>query len=343
MKRFRRVIFRLLIVALLLVAAALFATGWWGSGRLISPQRRALQDYHREILARPAEFGLRVEPFTTADQTPCLLVTGVKKPGKAEKGRLVRDELQRRGVALPPWGAQLGTIVMFYGHSGRKEDHLPICERFCAAGFRCLLIDIPGQGDHPGTIGTFGLSESELAGQALAEAATKFRFTATPACLFGVSQGGAIALQAAAREPAKWAGVASVATFASLDRPVRRAAESILPKRFHFCCTPVALSVSCVTRMRAGYWPADVKPVEAAAKLHLPVMIAHGDRDRYIGIEQAKEIFAAVPDRRKQFRVVKGADHKQVLATGSHALYADLCQFFLRSLEPAPMAFERTE
>lgn len=343
MKRFRRLLFRWLTVALVLVAAALFATGWWGSGRLISPQRRALQDYHREILAQPAEFGLHVKPFTTGDKTPCLLVTGVKKPGKAEKGRIVREELQRRGVALPPWGARIGTIVMFYGHSGRKEDHLPICERFCAAGFRCLLIDIPGQGDHPGRIGTFGLHESGLAGGALAEAATRFRFSPAPACLFGTSQGGAIALQAAAREPAKWAGVASVSTFASLDRPVLRAAESIVPKQFHFGCPLVAFSVGCVTKMRAGYWPADVKPVEAAAKLHLPVMIAHGDCDRYIGIEQAEEIFAAVPDRRKQFRVVTGADHNRVLATGSHALYADLCQFFLMSLEPEPVAIERTE
>ena len=343
MKRLRRV-FRVFAVLLLVLFAVAFAgTGWWGSARLVSPQRRALQDYHREILARPAEFGIEVAPFTAVDRTPCLLVTGTLEPGKAEKGRIVRDELRRRGVALPPWGAQLGTIVMFYGHSGRKEDHLPICERFCAAGFRCLLLDIPGQGDHPGTFGTFGLNESKLAAQVLAEAAARFNFSPSPACLFGVSQGGAIALQTAAREPSKWTAVASVATFASLDRPVLRSAEVLLPEQLHFCCPVAAISVGCGAKLRAGYWPADVRPVEAAAKLNLPVMIAHGDRDLYIGIEQAHEIFAAVPDRRKQFRVVTGGDHNRVLATGSHALYADLCQFFLKSLEAAPAAIERME
>lgn len=343
MKRLRRVLRVFAVLLLVLFAAAFAATGWWGSGHLVSPERRPLQDYHRNILARPAEFGIQVNPFTASDSTPCLLVTGTPEPGKAEKGRIVRDELQRRGVALPPWGARFGTIVMFYGHHGRKEDHLPICERFCAAGFRCLLLDIPGQGDHPAAVGTFGLNESALAGQALADASVRFAFPASPACLFGVSQGGAIALQAAAREPAKWKAVASVATFASLDRPVLRSAEALVPQPLDFCCPLAAFSVSCGTKVRAGFWPADVKPVDAAAKLHLPVMIAHGDHDPYIGIEQAKEIFAAVPDPRKQFRVVTGGDHHRVLATGSHALYADLCQFFLRALEPAPSGFERLE
>ncbi|MCW1883218.1 lysophospholipase [Luteolibacter flavescens] len=343
MKRLRRLALRLLAIFALLLAVVLAVAGWWGSGRLISPQRRGLQDYHREILAKPADFGLQVQPFVMTDETPGLLVTGIAEPGPAEKGRALREELNGRGIALPPWGSQLGTIVMFYGHSGRKEDHLPICERFCAAGFRCLLVDIPGQGDHPGTVGSFGLLESGLASQALAEASAKFDFPATPAFLFGVSQGGSIALLAAASEPAKWSGVASVATFASLDRPVLRSAEEIVPEQLRFCCPLAAFSVGCATKMRAGYWPADVRPVEAAAKLHLPVMIAHGDRDPYIGIEQGIEIFAAIPDSRKQFRVVEGADHNRVLATGSTALYADLCQFFLKSLEPATAAFERTE
>jgi uncharacterized protein len=343
MKRLRRVLRVLAVLLLVLFAAAFAATGWWGSGHLVSPARRPLQDYHRDILARPAEFGLQAEPFTAADKTPCLLVTGSAEPGKAERGRILRDELHRRGVALPPWGAQLGTIVMFYGHHGRKEDHLPICERFCAAGFRCLLLDIPGHGDHPGAFGTFGLNEAKLAGQVLAEASTRFSSPPSPAFLFGVSQGGAIAVQAAAREPSKWNAVASVATFASLDRPVLRSAEELLPDQLHFCCPVAAFSVCCGARLRAGYWPADVRPIAAAGKLHLPVMIVHGDCDPYIGIEQAKEIFAAVPDRRKQFRVVTGGDHNRVLATGSHALYADLCQFFLKSLEPPPAAVERTE
>lgn len=343
MSRFRRITVRFLTLPGLALLVLLGFIGWRGAGHLVSPQRRALQDYHREILGEPDEFGLHIEPFTGAGDTPCLLVTASPHPGIAKKSHILRDELTRRGISLPPWGSRIGTVVLLYGHAGRKEDHLPICERFCAAGFRCLLMDIPGQGDHPQPVGTFGLREGTLVEQVLAGAAGQFGFKGSPACLFGVSQGGAIALQTAARAPAKWRAVASIATFSSLDLPVLRSAEEMTPPSLHFCCPAAAFSVSCATRLRAGFWPSDIRPVDAAEKLHLPVFIGHGDLDPYIGIDQARRIFAAVPDRRKTFRVVAGADHNHVLSMGSHALYADVCEFFLAASSNQSPVFERGE
>lgn len=343
MRRFRRFLIRSSLVLAVMVLAALVVIGWQGSARLVSPARRALQDYHHDILGKPDHHGLTIVPFTAAGATPCLLVTASPRPGVATKSYLVRDELAQRGVRLPPWGSEIGTVVMLYGHGGRKEDHLPICERFCAAGFRCLLLDIPGQGDHPAATGSFGLHEAALVEAVLADASKRFSFPSAPTCLFGVSQGGAIALQTAARSPAKWKAVASVATFASLDRPVLRAAENLLPEPLRFCSPLAAFSVGCGTRLRAGFWPADIRPVDAAGKLNQPVFIGHGDLDGYIGIDQARDIFAAIPGGRKKFRVVTGADHNHVLSKGSHALYADLCQFFLAAVEQTGVPFERAE
>jgi pimeloyl-ACP methyl ester carboxylesterase len=343
MRRFRRSLLRLLWALTAVLLALLVFIGWQGSARLVSPARRTLQDYHRNILGQPDDYGLKIEPFTAAGDTPCLLVTASDTRGVAVKSRIVRDELARRGVSVPPWGSQVGTVVLLYGHAGRKEDHLPICERFCAAGFRCLLLDIPGQGDHPAAIGSFGLHEAALVDRVLADAAARFAFDPSPACLFGVSQGGAIALQTAARSPSTWRAVASVATFASLDRPVRRAAEGLFPPEFRFCSPLAAFSVSCGTRLRAGFWPSDIRPVEAASRLNQPVFIGHGDLDAYIGIDQARAIFAAVPGSRKRFRVVTGADHNRVLSIGSHALYADLCQFFLTAVGQSHAPFEPAE
>ncbi|WP_367872277.1 alpha/beta hydrolase family protein [Luteolibacter sp. Populi] len=331
MKRFRRYALRLAGVLLILFAVLFGVVGWLGSTRLISPQRRALEDYHRKILAEPDKYGLKVEAFTGPARTPCLLVTASRHPGEAEKSRILRKELKRRGVPLPAWGAQTGTVVLLYGHGGRKEDHLPICERFCAAGFRCLLIDLPGQGDHPARFGTFGVREAPLVEKVLEEAAAHFAFAPSPAFLFGVSQGGAIALQTGARHPEKWQGVASIATFSSLDRPVLRGAQQLTPACLQFSCPLAALSVGCGARVRAGFWPGDIRPVAAAAKLTMPVFIGHGGADPYIGIDQAREIFAALPSARKQLRVVEGATHNQVLSKGSHTLYADVCQFFLEA------------
>ncbi|WP_193211675.1 alpha/beta hydrolase family protein [Luteolibacter marinus] len=343
MKRARLLVLRLLIAFALLVLAFLIFIGWWGSGHMVSPQRRALQDYHLEILGTPAKFGLKIDPFTAGDGTPCLMVTASPHPGAAKKSRIARAELERRQAVVPSWGSQLGTIVLLYGHNGRKEDHLPICERFCAAGFRCLLMDLPGQGDHPAGTGSFGLHEAAQVEAVFDETAKRFQFAPAPACLFGVSQGGAIALQTAARSPGKWQAVASVSTFSSLDRPLLRSAEEIFPEDFHFCCSLAAFCVSCGTNLRAGFWPGDVRPVEAATQLRMPVFIAHGDKDPYIGIDQGRAIFDAVPAKRKQFRVVEGADHNRVLSMGSHQLYADLCEFFLTALNEPAVEFDRSE
>jgi pimeloyl-ACP methyl ester carboxylesterase len=333
MKRLRRLLRWSVLLTLLACLAAFAMVGWHGSARLVSPPRRELQDYHREILARPDEHGLRIHSFE-AGTTPCLLVTAARAPRTATKSRLLRGELARRGQA-PPWEARLGTIVMLYGHGGRKEDHLPICERFCAAGFRCVLPDLPGQGDHPEAVARFGRAEVELAGQVLDEAARHFDFDPGPAFLFGVSQGGAIALQTAAHAPGKWRAVASVAAFSSLDRPLARAAENLLPQRLAFCRPLATFAVACGTKFRAGFWPAEIRPVEAARNLHLPVMIVHGDQDRDIDPGQAREIHTAVPDPRKELRLVAGADHGRVLAVGSTGLYADLCRFFLAAAKPS--------
>lgn len=343
MIRLRRIFVRSAAVLGVLLVILFAVAGWYGADRLVSPQRRSLQDYHRDILGNPDRYGLHIEAFTGPEATPCLLVTASQNPGEAKKSRIARDELARRGVAVPPWESKIGTVVMLYGHGGRKEDHLPICERFCAAGFRCVLLDIPGQGDNPARFGTFGLREAPLVESVLADAAGKFSFDPSGACLFGVSQGGAIALQTAARSPAKWDAVASVATFSSLDRPVLSSAEEMVPASLRFCCPPAAVSVSCFTRMKAGFWPADIRPVDAAGKLNMPVFIAHGDSDPYIGIDQARDIFAAIPSARKQFRIVKGADHNHVLSLGSHELYADICQFFLESVQHHEPTFERGE
>lgn len=343
MKRFRRPALQLAAVFLLLLALLFVVIGWFGSEHLVSPKRRGLQDYHREILARPDHFGLKVDAFTGPGKTPCLLVTPAADPGEAKKSRIVREELSRRGVTPPDWGALEGTVILLHGHGGRKEDHLPICERFCAAGFRCLVLDLPGQGEHPALYGTFGLREAPLVEKVLDDAASRFVFPPSPAFLFGVSQGGAVALQTAALNPAKWRGVASIATFSSLDRPVLRSAREMTPPWLHFCCPAAAASVSCGARIRAGFWPADIRPAGAAGKLTMPVMIAHGNLDPYIGIDQAREIFAAIPSSMKRFRVVEGADHNHVLYLGSHALYADVCQFFLDAMLPRSADFERME
>ena len=149
---------------------------WLAAQRLIGPSRRALQDYHEEILQRSADHGLVIHPFVMETGswkgTPCLLCLPSPSPGRAEKGTKLRIQLESEGRVLLPWGQTAGTLVLLHGHTGRKEDHLPVAERLCAAGFGCLLLDLPGHGDHPDSFASFGMREVVLPAAALAEAAS---------------------------------------------------------------------------------------------------------------------------------------------------------------------------
>jgi len=330
----KRWLVRLPLALLALAALGLGIVGWLGSRHLVSPPRRALEPYHRDILGDPARFGLSVTSFRGPAETPCLLVTPAASPRTARKSRELRKRL---GDRVPPWGEIRGTVVLLHGHRGRKEDHLPICERFCAAGFRCILPDLPGHGEHPSGVAGFGTRECELVEGIVDDARCCFQLPDDPLFLFGVSQGGAIALQTAARDPERWAGVVSVAAFADLDAIVERSAGRLHPA-VDFAAPLTSLAVDLGTGLRAGFLPSRVRPEVAAGSLVLPVMIVHGEEDRFIPADHARRIHAALPQPGGCLRMVPGAGHGRVLAKEAATLYPEICEFLLRSSGTAPPA-----
>lgn len=318
-KSFRRWFLRLLTGAFLLLVIALAVIGWHGSSHLLRPERRVLQDYHRQILDDPADFGLAIDRWTAAAGTPALIATPATSPGTARKSR----ELRRLVPGVPRWGELLGTVVLLHGHRGRKEDLLPVCERFCAAGFRCVVIDLPGHGEHPTPLATFGHEEVGLLGE------IRNTFPSDHPCfLFGMSQGGAIALQTAAHQPDRWSGVISVAAFASLDEALVSSARD-----FHPAARPLApmlaTSVCVATRLRAGFSPSTVRPIDAARSIDRPVMLVHGSADRFIPLDHARRLHGALPSPRKDLLVIHGAGHGRVLAADAANTYAACARFML--------------
>lgn len=313
-------------------AAAFFSLTWIASSSLICPPRRPLQDYHLEILAKPRDHGLQVQAFSVRSQdgydTPCLLCEPIATPGPAAKGNKLRADLQAQGMTLAPWGSIRATLVLLHGHKGRKEDYLPIAERFCAVGFRCLLVDLPGHGDHPAPFACFGAHESDLPGRVLQEAARQFHFSPTPAALFGISQGGAIALQAAARPQENWYAVGELSGFATLDEVIAgQAATYFGPLR-----APARATVRWLVEHRAGFDTGAVRPIDAAARLSTQaVLIGHGDADAFILPAQAQQLWQVLPASRKQFLNIPGAGHNDVLITPA-PVYATLSRFFLDAL-----------
>ena len=282
-------------------------------------------DYHREYLNRPGEHGLRIETFTTADGTPCLVCTPAGKLG--ERGEIIRRQLTDRGSVLAPFGQIRGTLVLVHGRKGRKEDYLPIAERLVAAGFRCVIPDMPAHGDHPGKIATYGIREACIPGESLKQASRKFRFDAQPAGLFGISMGGSVSLHASGLADAPWRALVIVASFDSLSSVVDDRAGRHLG-------TTAGSILSAATReiflRKTGVSLASIRPISYASSLRIPVLIAHGTEDLQVSTACGRRLFDAVPTTvPSRWVEIQGADHDNVLIT-SHPIYADIAEWMIR-------------
>jgi pimeloyl-ACP methyl ester carboxylesterase len=323
---------RALVAVAILLGSAAAATGlavWAASGELAAPARRSLQAYHRELLRDPAARGLTVRRFSCLQGTSaCLLVEPDPSTGPTARAKRLRAQLRARGLALPVYGDVRGTLILLHARKGRKEDLLPVAERFAAAGFRCLIPDLPAHGESTVRTTKFAADqiESALPAQLLHEARRKFALPREPAGLWGLSMGGAYAVRAAAASPQLWGSLIVVSSFDSLDGIVHdQLADWVGP-----LAPRAALTLERVVAARGGTHISEVSPLAWAAGVHAPALVVHGDRDELIDMTRARRLFDAF-GADKRFVTVPGAGHGNVLRTDM-PLYATMAEWFLRTL-----------
>lgn len=318
-----------MLVVLALVIGVIVPCGVaiWAAGEIASPPRSPLKTYHREFLDEPAVNGLSIRRFTASDGTPCLVC--LPEPGGrlGKRGPLLRAQLADRGFTLPPPGKPLGTLVLCHGRKGRKEDFLPIAERFCAVGFRCVIPDFPAHGDHPGKLATYGVRESSIPARVLHEAAAKFGFPTAPAGIFGMSMGGSLAVHAAAAQDTPFTALAVVSTFDS----VRKAIDGHSVAYAGAVAGPICAGTSSlIYRWRTGISFDEIRPDKHAARILIPTLAIHGSDDHSVPTASGKCLFDALPAATpKKWVSVPGANHDNVLVT-DFPVYAEIAAWMLR-------------
>ena len=329
MRFFRRIGFTkrrfiVLLAGISLAPATVTALAVWAGLEVASPQRRPLQDYHREFLTHPQAHGLRIVEFALSDQTPCLLCEPAGALGK--RGSAIRGQLREKGIDLVDFGEIRGTLVLLHGRRGRKEDYLPIAERLCASSFRCLIPDLPGHGDHPAAIATYGIREADLPERLLAEASERFSFMEQPAGLLGMSMGGSVAVHTAGREDSPWKALVVISSFdmlaTTMDLNAQARFGSLLGKL-------ISGGGSYVYSKRAGLPLESIQPTDYCSQIRIPTLIAHGTGDSVISIDSGRRLYASLPeDTVKRWLEIPGADHHNVLVT-DFPVYAEIAAWML--------------
>jgi uncharacterized protein len=328
----RRHSLKIVISAVFLICLAASGLVLWAGSEIASPTRRPVMDYHREFLSNPAAHGMRIERFTASDGTPTLLCSPEPSGTLGDRGLKIRAQLMARGLSLTPAGIVRGTLVLCHGRKGRKEDYLPIAERLCAAGFRCVIPDLPAHGDHPGEIATYGVREAELPARILDEASRKFAFEKQPAGLLGMSMGGSIAVHSAQIPDAPWQALVVISSFDSFPAAIQGQASRYLGTTLG----PLWASGTAIAyHWRSGTHLADIQPGVHGPSIKIPVLIAHGTADRVVPMASGRRLFDSLAaSTLKKWQEIPTADHDNVLIT-SHPIYADIAEWMLQHVGPS--------
>ncbi len=83
--------------------------------------------------------------------------------------------------------------------------------------------------------------------------------------------------------------------------------------------------------IRTGISPDQIRPIQALASLHMPVLIAAGNLDRHTGIEETKRLFSAANEP-KELWIVEGAAHEDLYAFDPNANKSRISSFLARYL-----------
>lgn len=213
------------------------------------------------------------------------------------------DGLRLSGRWLPAENA-VGTALFFHGWRSIAELDFSAASGFYRSlGLNLLLVDQRAQGQSEGTFMTFGVREHRDV-QPWLEWIGK-RCPGKPVLLAGLSMGAATVLMAAADPmPDTVRGILADCGFTS----PKAIFTKVLRER-HLPARLILTPVNWLTRVFAGFDMEECSTLDALRRTKLPVLLIHGEADRFVPCEMSRENFAACASADKTLFTVPGAPH----------------------------------
>jgi pimeloyl-ACP methyl ester carboxylesterase len=210
-------------------------------------------------------------------------------------------------------------VVLLHAYPADKADLLPIASALTPE-FATLLVDQRYFGDSEGRATTLGFREREDLKRMLDFLDSR---GATPVGVFGFSLGGAVALLTAAEDP-RIRAIVAYAPFADLRTLGRELYGWMWLVRY-----PFVEAMLLWSRLLLGADITRPSPVEAAARLTVPVLLVHSREDEQIPFGHAERLQAALAANPKaEFEFMDRGRHGE-LAPGFESR---LARFFRRAL-----------
>jgi uncharacterized protein len=203
-----------------------------------------------------------------------------------------------KGWRLRSSHARRGAIVYLHGIADNRDSGAGVARRFAARGFDVIAYDSRAHGASGGDACTYGYYEKRDLMRVLDTV------DARPIVLLGTSLGAAVALQAAA-EDERIAAVVAAEVFSDLSTVAR--------ERAPFFFTERAIQKALMLAEREGAFQLNaVSALAAAPRIHVPVLLIHGARDRDTTPDHSRRVFDALQGS-KRLILVPDAGHNQSL------------------------------
>jgi hypothetical protein len=244
-----------------------------------------------------------------------------EKRTACELKRLTAEDGTRLFARIYPVTASGKWAVVVHGYGGEGTLMLYAAKRFYERGYNILLPDLRSHGKSEGKYIGWGLNDS-LDILDWCDFITKKNPNARIA-LYGVSMGGAAVLMSAGENKvSNIKCVVSDCAYTSLNDVLRYRIRRML--HLPPCLVMCVLVPFC--RLYAGLKIGDVSVTNAVKKCKVPIMLCHGDRDRFVPTDNVLELYA-IAKPPKKLVLTHGAGHGVSAFVGGERYWSRVFEF----------------
>lgn len=228
-------------------------------------------------------------------------------------------------IVEPREQSAAGTIVLLHGVRMDKQASIPMALSLCDAGYRVVLIDLPGHGESGGRYLTYGEAEAQDVSGML-DALDASGLQLGPVGAYGFSYGAAVAIDLAATDP-RVRGVVAVSPFASLREVVRDYRRKYLPAAASLVPDGWFQQAVSTAAWFVGFDPDGSAPAQAIGKTLVPILLIHGDRDTQVPLRHSQALEHAASGRARLL-VLRGATHDSMPTDAKHVVRNEAVAWF---------------
>ena len=276
-----------------------------GPTLLLRPRRRTA-DFYRALGAptHPADLGLSCEERTIRTDDGLLLSTWI----------------------IPADPPIKGTIIYLHGVGDCKIDGLRAAALFHAKRYTTVLYDSRRHGESQGRFCTYGFYEKFDVMRVIDAVFPDEKNPSQRIGLFGTSMGAAVALQAAALD-GRISAVLAENSFATLRSIFDDYQKRMIKLPFHYLRNLVIVRSEFLADFKAS----EVSPMEAVAKIRIPLLLTYSENDVRIRPDYSRQLFAAARGPKAIYPIL-GAEHNNAWVSGGGTYEQQIIDFFEKAL-----------